>query len=149
MEKPREPFLATFQGVHSIRLGIAITQKSLLDSSWFDAAIDSECDNTQNYLEWARDAIALLVRAEGEHMRRWGNLEIHWDDLRFLAQMELPHSQSDLFQGMRYPTPALKRLAPIGVRKAFEGVLPAMPALQTLIMEQGFFWTPLEAYRPT
>jgi len=35
---------------------------------------------------------------------------------------------------MRYPTPDLKRLALNGVDKTFEGVLPTIPALQTLIM---------------
>ena len=103
--------------------------------SW-ETPFDSECNNTLRYWGWVRGAVELLVGAEGEHMRRWVDLEICWDDTSLLIQMEPPLSQADLFQYMRYPAPALKRLALDRVDETFEGVLPAIPALQTLIMDQ-------------
>ncbi len=93
------------------------------------------CDNIGRYWEWASEAIVLLVGAEGEHMRRWGDLEIHWDDL-YLFSRTGNRSCSSLFRGMRYPTPALKRLSLNKVELTFGEVLSAIPALQTLIMNQ-------------
>ena len=101
-----------------------------------DVPVDMWCDSTRHYWEWASASIALLVGAEGEHMRRWGDLEIHWDELYTFLKMDYTSPESSLFRGMCYPTPALKRLSLNGVDMAFGGVLSAIPALQTLVMNQ-------------
>lgn len=90
------------------------------------------CDNNGRYWKWASDLIALLAGPEGKHMRRWGDLEIHWDDLYRTEHL----SPSSLFQGMCSPMPALKRLSLRKVELAFGEVLSAIPALQTLIMNR-------------
>ena len=96
--------------------------------------MERSCHNTWHYWRWAIDAVALLAGPGGEHMRRWGDLEIHWDDLFYHRTINISHSS--LFQGMRYPTPALKRLSLHKVELAFEEVLSAIPALQTLILDR-------------
>ena len=101
-----------------------------------DVPVDMWCDNTRHYWEWASTSIALLVGAEGEHMKRWRDLEIHWDELYTFLKMDYTSPESSLFRGMCYPTPTLKRLSLNGVDMAFGGVLSAIPALQTLIMNQ-------------
>jgi hypothetical protein len=109
----------------------------LLGGGGLNSLIDIACKNPQRYFGHAREAMALLVGAGGEHMKRWGDLEIHWDDWGVwedLYQMYLPHFHADLLQDMRYPTPALKRLSLNLVHRAFGAALPEFPALQTLIM---------------